>query len=115
MCLQKYKHLTVTGLADYLGLSHQLVRHRLKDLKARKLIREKSDPADLRRTVIFLTKRGKSVALEIDRLNRQVELVYLEMFKEIGVDLYTALIKAKRALLERSLSTRIKDRQHNVT
>lgn len=115
MCLKKNKQLAVTGLASYLGLSHQLVRHRLKDLKARNLITEKSDPADLRRTVIFLTRRGKSVADEVDRLNKEVEEVYLDMFKEIGVDLYAALIKAKEALMERSLSSRIMDRQRKST
>jgi len=114
MHLKKNKHVTVTGLAHFLGMSHQLVRHRLKDLKARNLVAEQRDPDDLRRTHILLTKSGKALALKVDHLNEEVEHVYLEMFEEIGVDLFAALIKAKQALIEKSLGTRVLERHRKA-
>ncbi len=107
MHLKRNKHVTVTGLAHFLGMSHQLVRHRLEDLKARNLVTEKRAPDDLRRTLILLTKSGKALALQVELLNKEVEQVYLELFEEIGVDLFEALIKAKQALMEKSLGTRV--------
>ena len=114
MYLKNNKRVTVTGLAHFLGMSHQLVRHRLKDLKARNLVTEKRDPDDLRRTLVLLTKSGKALALRVERLNKEVEHVYLEMFKEIGVDLFAALIKAKQALTEKSLGARVLERRRKA-
>jgi len=114
MHLKKNKLVTVTGLARFLGMSHQLVRHRLKDLKARNLVTEKPDPYDLRRTLILLTKSGKTLALKVGHLNKEVEHVYLEMFEEIGVDLFKALTKAKQALTEKSLGTRVLERRRKA-
>ncbi len=114
MYLKKSRHVTVTGLAQFLGMSHQLVRHRLKDLKARKLITEKRDSTDLRRTRISLTKTGKELVLKVESLNKEVERVYLDMFEEIGVDLFAALIKARRALTEKALVTRVLEHRHSA-
>jgi len=107
MYLLEKKQMTVTGLARFLGMSHQLVGHRIKDLKAQGLVAEKRDPADLRRTLIVLTSSGQDLAQQIEQLNREVESVYLELFEEIGVDLFQALIKAKQALTGKSLAMRI--------
>jgi DNA-binding MarR family transcriptional regulator len=109
ICLSENRRMSVTGLAQFLGLSHQLVRHRLQDLKARKLVSEDRDPADLRRTLVSLTRRGRDVALRIGRLNSEVEQVYLAIFDEIGTDLFKALVDATRSLLEKSLSERISE------
>lgn len=114
MYLKKTRCATVTGLAHFLGMSHQLVRHRLKDLKARNLVTEKRDPDDLRRTLIFLTRSGKALALKVEHLNKEVEHVYLDMFEEIGVDVFEALIKAKQALTEKSLGTRVLERRRKA-
>jgi DNA-binding MarR family transcriptional regulator len=88
--------------------------HRIKDLRARGLMTEKRDPDDLRRTLIVLTKSGKALARQIERLCKEVESVYLELFKEIGVDLFDALIKAKQGLTEKSLSTRVSERRRKA-
>ena len=114
MHLKKSKRVTVTGLARFLGMSHQLVGHRIKDLQAHRLITEKRDPDDLRRRLIVLTKSGKALARQIERLTKEIESVYLELFEEIGVDLFDALIKAKQALTEKSLSTRVSERRRNA-
>lgn len=111
MHLLKKKRITVTGLAHFLGMSHQLVGHRIKDLKARGLVAERRDPGDLRRTLVVLTKSGEDLARQIEQLNREVESVYLELFEEIGVDLFEALIKAKQCLIEKSLGMRIAEQR----
>jgi len=114
MHLLKNKQMTVTGLARFLGMSHQLVGHRIKDLKAHGLVTEKRDPGDLRRTLVVLTKSGKGMAQQIEGLNKEVESVYLELFEEIGVDLFEALIKAKQALTEKSLGTRVAEHRRKA-
>ena len=106
--------MTVTGLARFLGMSHQLVGHRIKDLKAKGLVTEQRDPADLRRTLVVLTKSGKGLAQQVEGLNKEVESVYLDLFEEIDIDLFEALIKAKQALTEKSLGTRVVERRHET-
>ncbi|MCW8925448.1 MAG: hypothetical protein OQJ84_04255 [Xanthomonadales bacterium] len=48
----------------------------------------------------MLTRSGKDLAQQIEQLNKEVEAVYLQLFEEIGVDLFAALIKAKQALVQ---------------
>ena len=105
--LLKKGAVTVTGLARFLGMSHQLASHRIKDLKKSGLVKEKKDPKDLRRSHIVLSKKGEVVAREIEKISQEIEMVYADIFKEIGVDLYDALKKAKAALAEQSLSLRM--------
>lgn len=114
MYLMKKKQMTVTGLAQFLGMSHQLVGHRIKDLKSHGLVTEQKDPADLRRTLIVLTKQGEDMARQIEQLNREVESVYLALFEEIGVDLFQALIMAKQALMEKSLGMRVAEQRQKT-
>jgi DNA-binding MarR family transcriptional regulator len=109
--LHRHKSTTVTGLARYLGMSHQLVSHRIKDLKTTGLITEKQDPADRRRTVIVLSAKGKKVAGQIALISSEIEKVYAELFEEVGIDLFDSLIKVKAALAEKGLSDRVAD-QH---
>ena len=114
MYLMKMKRVTVTGLARFLGMSHQLVGHRIKDLKTRGLVTEGRDSGDLRRTLIVLTKTGAELAQQIEQLNREVESVYLALFEEIGVDLLEALIKMKQVLAERSLGMRVAEQRQKA-
>lgn len=114
MYLLKMKQVTVTGLAQFLGMSHQLVGHRIKDLKTHGLLAEQKDPADLRRTLIVLTKPGENLARQIEQLNKEVESVYLALFEEIGVDLFEALITARQALVEKSLGMRVAEQRRKT-
>ncbi len=111
LILLKEGSVTVTGLARFLGMSHQLAGHRIKDLKKSGFVKEKKDPKDLRRSRIVLSKKGEAAAREIEKISREVETVYAEIFKEIDVDLYDALKKAKNALAARSLSRRMSERE----
>ncbi|MFQ5740369.1 MAG: hypothetical protein ACE5JX_15280 [Acidobacteriota bacterium] len=87
----------------------------MKDLKAYGLITETGDPDDRRRTLVGLSKAGKAVARQVERVCQKTEVEFLALFDEIGVDLYGALIKAKSALAERSLWRRIAERQQKVS
>jgi len=105
--ISKKAATSVTDLAAFFGISHQLVGLRIKSLKANGLVAEKRDPADSRRTLISLTTRGQSVARRVEDLCRDLENVFRDVFEEVGVDLFDALILVKSALARRGLSDRL--------
>ncbi len=113
--LHRYGRTSITDLAHFLGMSHQLASHRVKDLKSHGIISEERDPDDGRRTLIALSKTGKSVARKMESICQDTEAEFLILFEETGVDLFDALIKVKSALAERSLAKRISQRHQAST
>lgn len=105
--LRRHGPASKTDLARFLGMSHQLVGYRLKDLHSLGLLRETADPDDRRRTRIALSKKGREVAGQVERVLRKTENAFRTVFEEIGVELFDVLIAAKTALDERSLLQRI--------
>ena len=113
--LSREKPATVTEIAVFLGISHQLVGHRLKELKSEGLVQEQEDPSDSRRRLISLTRRGKTRAAKVAALCGEIEQVFGKVFSEIGINLFDALIKAKTALADRDISMRLSDARREAS
>jgi DNA-binding MarR family transcriptional regulator len=105
---------TVTELAKYLCMSHQLAGLRIRDLKAHGLVREYTDPADSRRSLIELTPQGKRLSRQVEKLCGEIREAFLDLFAEIENDLFDTLIQAKQALAATGLPARVAKQQRNA-
>ncbi len=99
--------LSVTQLGSMLNMSHQLMAHRIKALKDLELITEVADPKDKRRTLYRLTEKGEAISINLEEVIQKASSAYEDLYEEIGVNVYEALIKARKALLKKPLSERI--------
>ncbi len=98
--------VSITDIASFFGISHQLASQRLKSLKTHKLVTAKCDPNDSRRTLLSLTASGRTVSRQVEALCHDLEQVIRGLFEEIDVDLFDALIRAKSALARSGLLER---------
>lgn len=102
---------SVTEIADAIGHSHASVSKILKEMTAARLTAEKADPADGRRTVVSLSRRGRDVARKIEVQYADVRAAVEGASAEATHDLWAALeeweqLLARRSLLERVLATK---------
>lgn len=97
----------VSELSAQLRMSHQLVGQRLNGLRKRRMIEETDDPDDGRKKLIGLNKAGKKAAKELEAVAAIAETVYQELFKEIGIDVFEGVTRARRALEIYPLHARI--------
>jgi len=100
--------MSVTQLGTTLNMTHQLMAHRIKSLKDLKLIVQEKDPNDKRRILFNLTSKGNQVASNLQEVTRMATDGYADLYEEIEVNLYEALIKARNSLLRKPLYERIK-------
>jgi DNA-binding MarR family transcriptional regulator len=107
LVLQKRGPCGKIDIAKDLAISHQLCTHRVGKLKKLGLIQEKRDPKDGRRGVISLTKQGHARTSKLVAFCGQIEAAYRELFDEVGVDLFDAVIRARKALESKSFDDRI--------
>jgi len=101
--------MSVTQLGSTLNMSHQLMAHRIKTLKELKLIIQKKDPNDGRRMLFHLTYKGDQLASNLQKVSQIAIDGYMDLYEELDVNLYEALIKARKLLLKKPLYERIKD------
>jgi len=107
MFLKRGGPLPITALGKSLGMSHQLVAHRLKALSALGLIVSRRDRADQRRTLIHLTPAGQAEARRLEAVSRNAALAFQALFAETGSDLFEAIVRARRALVRQPLAERL--------
>ena len=107
MLLHKKGPLSVTELGNMLNMSHQLMGHRIRPLKSLKMIEEFRDPKDGRKVLFNLTSSGRASVKKLEKVMSMAEQAYTDLFTELDIDLYDALKKAKRALIEKPIKQRI--------
>ena len=100
---------SITELAQSLSMSHQLIGQRLELLRKHKLIKERVDPNDGRKSLIQLSALGVKAANEIESVGKIAAKVYVQLFDEIGIDVFDGVVKLRRALNDRSLDLRIRE------
>jgi DNA-binding MarR family transcriptional regulator len=82
---------TVGTLARQVRLSHPFLVRLVKDLEVLELVTTHSDPADKRKSIVRLTSRGRVEARKLEKLSRQMEGAYLDLFRDAGTDLLAAV------------------------
>ena len=99
--LRKQDGRTQSEFADILHLEAATVTDCLQRMEKTGLITRMSDPDDLRKTRVFLTKKGKDIRLEIEKVFKTMEE---ECFKGLNSEektvLRNLLIKIRKNLIK---------------
>lgn len=96
-------------LARALGQSHQLVVQKCPALLRLGLVTQHADPGDARRKIFRLTDAGRDQLARIAAYSERISGVYSTLFEEVG-DVHGAIVKALRALENRTLAQRLEQK-----
>lgn len=109
-CVQALFHAgpaSLARLAAELGISHQLVSHRINGLVRLGHVETSPDPQDARKRVVSLTVSGRDQAERLQPFLDGIDAAYADLFSEIGVDLNTAVEAATQGLSTRPVLDRM--------
>lgn len=117
--LAKDGESNVTAIAESIGHSHASVSKILTEMSNARLLSEKEDPTDRRRTVVSLSKRGKEIAEKLETQSLDVSAAIEEITQQASHDLWAALAEweyllGKKSLLERVTAQRKKRESMDV-
>ncbi len=95
--------LSITELAEEVGLSHPAITHISKQLLQAELINESADPADGRRRLLSLTEQGQRQLRELKPVWDGIGETSRTYFKRAGHDVFKILQAFEQALDEGDL------------
>jgi DNA-binding MarR family transcriptional regulator/predicted GNAT family N-acyltransferase len=101
---------TVSSIARRIGHSHASVSQIIKAMKARGIASTARDAEDGRRRVVQLTAEGRALTGRLAEQCRDVSAAVDELLAESGHDLWAALQDFERAIQERGLHDRVRER-----
>lgn len=109
LLLLDQKPRTVTELAAALKMTHAGAIKASRLLVDAGLVERGTDPEDARRKPLALTAAGREAAIETRRFLDPVRAAYADLFEEIGVDVYAAVVALDAALDRKSFDARLAD------
>ncbi|BDX00477.1 MarR family winged helix-turn-helix transcriptional regulator [Maricaulis maris] len=107
LALHRHGPLSSSELADRIGHSRQLIEARLKPVVADGFLVSRIDPQDSRKRVYDFADSAKPVVADVLATMADFEIVYDEIWAELGVDLEQALKAFETALKARTLTQRL--------
>lgn len=96
----------VMTMAAALGYSHQLVMQRLNILSKRELVRRYKDPDDQRRTLVSLTRKGRSAARKLSKVLQRIDLSLSSALADVDTELQEKVRRLRGSLLDVPLQER---------
>lgn len=110
--IDRHDGAAVADIAAALGYTHQAVAKAVSGMEEAGLVRSVASDADLRKRVLSLTPAGRREAAEVQSVADRAEVVFREVFDEIGVDLFKALRDFETATDRRPLLGRLLEQDH---
>ena len=98
--------LSVTEIAQQVGMTHAAVIKNVKKLLDLGLAERGEDEHDARRKPLHLTAAGVEQAEAAKRFMQEAGNVYQGLFDEIGVDMFDAMVRLEQALKRQSFAAR---------
>jgi DNA-binding MarR family transcriptional regulator/GNAT superfamily N-acetyltransferase len=105
--LSKSQEQTITAIAEAIGHSHASVSKIVSEMKRAKLLVEKSNAGDQRRTLVALSKSGHDVAEKIENQYKDFEAAIADIASQSAHDLWRALEEWEYLLKRKSLFDRV--------
>lgn len=106
LLLEKEAPLTVTDIANSMGVSHQISVQRIANLEKIGLVERFQDPKDKRSRLIRLSHEGKKEAPKLEKHIANGTLALKQLENELGLNLSQKIREAELALREKSIKTR---------
>lgn len=107
--LQRRSSLSVTEIADALGLTHPAVSQIAARMESAGLLESVKDRADERRRLLSLSSRGRETLRTLEPVWSAIEKCTAELIRESGQDFLTAIDEIEKALDKRNMYDRVTD------
>lgn len=106
---------TVAGLAEALGVTHQMATQRVNTLEKLGLVFRKPNPEDKRAKSIHLTELGTKEGKKLQPITAKINIIFEQLNNQIECDLMTKIRQAELALIKAPLQKRIKELDASIT
>ena len=111
--LQHQPSLSVTAIANRLGLTHVAVNQISEQMARRGLLMSKRDHKDKRRRLLSLTPKGRKTVASLRTLWRSIEKCTRKMIESSGHDILAGMIEIEKALDRRDMYDQVtSDMEH---
>lgn len=105
--LKRESPLTVTGLAESLGVSHTAVRQLLNEMARKDLVTWSKGKADKRYQLVHLTKKGNDIYQKLSPVWQEIRNATGELIDGSDCDFISGLATIERNLDERNMYERV--------
>jgi DNA-binding MarR family transcriptional regulator len=105
--LSKRDGISVTEIADTLGISHAAISQMAAAMKRKRLLVTRPDNRDGRRTLLYLTKKGQSAVDSMQPIWNVIGECTEELLASTGKDPLRAICEIEERLEKQSLFTRV--------
>ena len=106
------KRVSVVEAADFLGLSQPCISQFSREMEKAGLIEFHSDPDDLRRRIMSLSKAGIKQYKSMQPVRSAVHKAAISICQEVEKDFYQSLQQFEKALSRKSLYERTLENYH---
>ena len=109
LMLSNREGVTVKEVSEAFGISHSAISQMASAMKREKLIEGRKDDRDRRRTLLYLTDRGRSAVKALQPIWRAVGNCTEELISETGEDILLAITEMEEQIERKDLFTRVKE------
>lgn len=108
--LKDYPSLSVTEIANHIGISQPAVTQILNSMIKKNLVKIIKDKTDTRKKIITISKKGEAMLPQLIPLWKDFELGVGEVFEKSNINILEILDKIENALDEKSVFERVTER-----
>jgi len=109
--LNNIKYLSITDLADKLGMTHPAIIQISDQMMAQNLLLSQKDKNDERRRLLSLSAKGRKTAQKLDELWKNISVCTQELIDESGVDMLTAISVLESELNKKNMYERVNEKR----
>ena len=108
--LKDYPSLSVTEIANHIGISQPAVTQILNSMIKKNLVKMIKEKVDTRKKIITISKKGESMLPQLIPLWKDFEAGVGEIFEKANINILQVLDKIENELDEKSVFERVTDR-----
>lgn len=102
--------LSVTEIANHIGISQPAVTQILNSMIKKNLVKISKDKVDTRKKIITISKKGEGMLPELTPLWKDFEAGVGEMFETLNINILDILDRTEKALEEKNIYERVIER-----
>ncbi len=106
--LHQNKNLTITEIAEKLGVSHPNVIQITKEMEKKSLINSRKDLKDGRKRVVSLSSSSKAMIPAIELIWEDIAKAIHELITEQSTNMFNAILDMEQGLKKESLAERVR-------
>ncbi|MBN8568863.1 MAG: MarR family transcriptional regulator [Ignavibacteria bacterium] len=108
--LKDYPSLSVTEIANHIGISQPAVTQILNSMIKKNLVKMIKDKVDTRKKIITISKKGEAMLPQLIPLWKDFEAGVGEIFEKANINILEVLDKIENGIEEKSIFDRVTER-----